>query len=364
MVIKASASAEIRQLVAALGGDDEVRREAAIARLSILGERATEKLVEAYDRGRPAMKVAILRALEAVGDRRAIGIARRAIGEESDVAMAALSALRALLNTPHEATAAEALDNLVSVTLDPHAERRVRLAAFDALRDVPGNVRDRVADALRSDPDAGLQTRAVEAPREAAAAEAVWQNALEGRLPEAASDLRDLLQARAAAAPLGVLQKLIDALRHKEGPLTGPARDEWLATRGALHRALALRGSRVAVYDLRETLTDARRPLPVSFLAALHVVGDASCLDGIAAAYSQAPAAEVHWRYQLASAFRAISTRERITKRHLAIKRLGAKWPKAIAELTAPASRSGPEARASRVHENRRAPAHPRGGRQ
>ncbi len=334
MVIKASASAEIRQLVAALGEDDEVRREAAIARLSILGERATEKLVEAYGRGGPAMKVAILRALEAVGDRRAIGIARRAIREESDVAVAALSALRGLLNSPHETTSAEALDTLVSVALDPRADLRARLAAFDALRDVPGDVRQRVADALRSDPDARLQSRVVEAPREAAAAEAIWQDAQDGRLPGTPSDLREAIQVRGAAAPLGVLQKLIDAVRQKEGALPVTRRTEWLATRGALHQALALRGSRIAVYDLRETIAGAREPLPVSFLAALHVVGDVSCLEGIAAAYSQAPANDVHWRYQLASAFRAISRRERVTKRHVAIKRIGSKWPEAIAALT------------------------------
>ena len=213
MVIKASASAEIRQLVAALGGDDEVRREAAIARLSIIGERAVDRLVAAYDQGKRETKVAVLRALEAAGDRRAVAVARRALGEGGDVAIAGASALRGLLNAEHEPTAADALDTLVAVALDARAERRVRLAAFEALRDVPGDVRTRVADALKADPDAGLQARAVEAPREAATAEAIWQDALEGRLPDTPADLRDVLQARGGTAPLGVLQKLIDAVR-------------------------------------------------------------------------------------------------------------------------------------------------------
>ena len=42
------------------------------------------------------------------------------------------------------------------------------------------------------------------------------------------------------------------------------------AVRGALHQALALRGSRVALYDLRETIERPPAPLPSSFLAALQ----------------------------------------------------------------------------------------------
>jgi hypothetical protein len=337
MVIKASASTEIRQLVAALGGADEVRREAAIARLSIIGARAVDRLVAAYGEGSREMKVAVLRALEAAGDRRAIAVARDALAEGGDVAIAAASSLRGLLAAEHEPTAADALDLLVTVALDPAAERRVRLAAFEGLRDVPGNVRDRVAGALRSDPDAGLQARAVEAPREAATSDAIWQDALEGRLPETPADLRDVIHVRGATAPLGVLQKLIDAVRQKEGTRPGPKRAEWLTTRGALHQALALRGSRIAVYDLRETISDARAPLPVSFLSALHVVGDDTCLEGLAAAYAQAPAGDAHWRHQVGAAFRAIAKRERLTRRSVAMKRIAAKWPREVAELTAPA---------------------------
>ena len=50
MVIKASASAEIRLLVDALSGPDDVRRDAAAARLSVIGARAVERLLEAYKR--------------------------------------------------------------------------------------------------------------------------------------------------------------------------------------------------------------------------------------------------------------------------------------------------------------------------
>jgi hypothetical protein len=107
--------------------------------------------------------------------------------------------------------------------------------------------------------------------------------------------------------------------------------------RGALHQALALRGSRVALYDLRESLTEsaggaASTPLPVTFLAALHVLGDESCLEPIAAAFVRANPDDERWRQQLASAFRTIVKRQKLTRRHAALKRITARWP-AAAEM-------------------------------
>ena len=43
MAIRPSSSAEIRQLIAALGGEDEVAREAAIARLAVLTKTAATR---------------------------------------------------------------------------------------------------------------------------------------------------------------------------------------------------------------------------------------------------------------------------------------------------------------------------------
>ena len=54
--------------------------------------------------------------------------------------------------------------------------------------------------------------------------------------------------------------------------------------RGALHQALAARDSRLALYDLRDSLLEPDR-LPVAFLAALEDIGDATCLETLAAAY-------------------------------------------------------------------------------
>jgi hypothetical protein len=339
MVIKASAATEIRQLIAALGGDDDVRREAAIARLAVIGARAVDGLRRAYaDTSDRETRVAVLRALEPIGDRRTVAIARGAIAEGGDVALAAASALRGLLDSPHGPTGTDALDVLVATALDPSAERRVRLAAFDALQAMPEGVRARVAEALQADPDPGLKARAGDLPRDAAVADAVWQDALEGRLPDTPAALRAAAQTRAAAAALSALQRMIEAVRSREGAVENAAkRAEWQTVRGALHQALALRSSRVAVYDLREALEDSRGPLPTSFLAALHVVGDQSCLEPLAAAYARTPAGNARWKMQLAAAFRAIARREKVTRRHAVVKRISARWPEAGRELTAPA---------------------------
>jgi hypothetical protein len=335
MVIKSSAAAEIRQLIAALAADDVVAREAAIARLGILGDRAVDRLLAAYTAGagRDA-RLAILRALEPAADPRALDVAGRALDEGGDVAIAATAVLRGLLAAPQGDAAARALDRLVAVALDRGAARTLRLAACDALQDVPGGVRARVAAALELDPDAGFRMRLDDAPRAAAATDAVWRDALDGRLPERPDALREAVQTKAFSATFGVLQKLVDAVRVREGGVGDAAeRSGWVSVRGALHQALALRGSRVAVYDLRESLERAREPLPPSFMAALHVVGDPSCLEPLAAAYARST--DPRWRVQVKEAFRAVARREKLSRRHAAIKRIVAKWPEAGRDLFA-----------------------------
>jgi len=339
--IKASSSAEVRQLVEALGGSDEVRREAAIARLAVIGPRAVDALLQAYasttDRD---MRIAVLRALESSGDRRTIPIAKQAIVLGGDLAVAAAAALRGLIDSPHEATATEALDLLVTAVLDTSAERVVRMTAFDLLRAIPDGARDRIREALKTDPDPHMKARALDSSNSVAMADALWQDALDGKLPDSPAILRDVAQTRASSVGVSSVQKMIDAVRAREGTATGRRRAEWQALRGALHQALALRRSRVAVYDLRESLEDARGPLPSSFLAALHVIGDETCLEPLAAAYARA-GSESRWKSQLAAAFRAIAGRERVTRRRAVVKRIATRWPEAAKELTAASGRAG-----------------------
>ena len=109
--------------------------------------------------------------------------------------------LRALVTSRHGATATLALDTLIATTLDSNQDRRLRLAAFDALQDMPAKVRAPIAEALRRDSKNTLREIAALADKETARATAVWTDAIDGRLPENPADLREALNAEAASAP-------------------------------------------------------------------------------------------------------------------------------------------------------------------
>jgi len=329
MSIKPSASREINSLIAALSADDEVKRESAVARLAIIGERAMDHLVAAYPVTDRETQIGILRAAEAIADPRAIPISVNALAAGGDLAVAASWTLRALLDSPVTTAAAQALDALIATALDRSAERHVRFAAYDALQEMPATVRNPVAEVLRGDADPGVRARA--AGGGAATIEAAWQDVIEGKLPDDPSAVREAVKTRGATTPLSTLQGLIDAVRAREAATPSAARkDAWRNVRGAVHQALAIRGSRIAVYDLREAFADAAAPLPASFLAALHVVGDESCLEAIAAAWTAAGDAEARgWRRQLEGAFQAISSREKISRRSATWKRVAKRFPDA-----------------------------------
>jgi hypothetical protein len=135
----------------------------------------------------------------------------------------------------------------------------------------------------------------------------------------------------------------VEGTRAREGAVEDPARRAgWMTARAAVHLALAERDSRVALYDLRETIE--REPaVPVEMLSALERIGDASCLEPIAAAYvrsskpagGQAPAtaASSWWRQHLAGAFRTIAAREKLTERQAITKRIRSRWPDAALDL-------------------------------
>jgi hypothetical protein len=336
MSIKPSAAAEIRSLVAALASTDRVTRESAIARLAVIGGRAVDRLLALYaNPATPrATRIAILRALEGIGDARALSTARSVLPEGGDLATAAVGALRPLLTNSSADVSAAALDALVATAMDRTAERRVRMAAFDALQDLPQQVRDRIAAALADDPDTTVKARATSKQKDDTTLEAIWRDAVEGDLPDDPDALRDAVQARGATAPLSDLHKLIDAIRTREGEgSVSTRRSEWRAVRGALHQALALRGSRVALYDLRETVEAADATLPPTYMAALQVVGDDSCLQPIAAAFTRS-ADDERWRRQLTAAFQAIVARERTSRTTAALKRISARWPEASAAFS------------------------------
>jgi hypothetical protein len=310
MPIKPPPGAEIRGLVAALDAGDAVARESAVARLRLLAPRAVDALLRAYERASPTARIGILRALERAASPRLVPLAREAVAAGgADAQLAAIALLRAIAGSGHAAATRDALDALVAVALDDSRPAAARDAARDA---------------------AGLPAPAGTPPRE----DDAWTAALDGQLPVSPDTLKSALNARRSTARLTDLQRLVDRIRARERKEDDPARrEQWRAVRGAVHQVLAARNSRLALYDLRDSLLEPER-LPVAFLAAIEEIGDASCVDTLAAAYeASSRSGDTWWREHLASAFRAIVQREGLTRRHTAIKRALARWPEATGDL-------------------------------
>jgi hypothetical protein len=121
---------------------------------------------------------------------------------------------------------------------------------------------------------------------------------------------------------------LIEQIRARE---QGDSATAWTGARAAVHAALAARSSRLAVYDLRESLERATQPLPVEMLTALGAIGDRSCLEAIAAAYSRV--SDQWWRRHLVEAFHVIVAREGITRRTGPVAKIHKRHPEALDRL-------------------------------
>jgi hypothetical protein len=113
--------------------------------------------------------------------------------------------------------------------------------------------------------------------------------------------------------------------------------DAWLGVRGVAHAALARRHSRLALYDLRETIARAAAPVPAGFLSALRQIGDADALEAIAAGASAT--SDARWRDQLVDVFHDVAAREQVGRRHAVARRIARRWP-ALAGVLWPVKRT------------------------
>lgn len=331
MVIRASSRQAIDALIADLSSHDEVAREAAVARLTVIGPRAADRLVRVVDSGAPAAaRAAALQVLEASADPRGLEPALRALADRHpDVASAAAAAARVFLTGPNGHSA---VDRLTATALDRTRDSRVRTAALQALATLAASTLQPLWTRLQGDPDPAIrrlvESRASSSPSRDFAGEII--DASERALPDDPAPLGEAIATTAGSIALTALHRLIERVREREAAEAREVRRaEWARVRGAAHAALAARGSRVALYDLRESIAASSTPLPVEFLAALADVGDATCLEPIAAAYARSR--DEWWRRHLADAFRAIVARERLTRRHAVMKRIERKWPEIIA---------------------------------
>jgi hypothetical protein len=224
------------------------------------------------------------------------------------------------------------VDRLAALALDRGTATPLRLAALRALHTLDAATIAPVQAALKADPDDTIRAEANQAATPAGDADplALLINAADIRLPDDASALWQAVRRAAATVPLPLLLGLVERVRAREKADPAAAAG-WTIARGAVHLALATRGSRIALYDLRESLEDSPTPLPVAFLAALAMIGDARCLESIAAAHVKA--GDAWWREHLADAFRTIVKREALTKRSPAVKKIEKRWPQALLDL-------------------------------
>jgi len=333
--IRRSSSTRIDELVADLSSVDPVTRDSAVARLTLIGPRAVERLVgvaQCPTALAPA-RAAALRALEAIDDPRALHAALVAIDDsDSSVAMAAIRVARRHLRGQR---GTEAVDRLTAVAIGRAQPEALRLAALQALGDLDRKTIAPLLKSLVSDPSPGVRAVAVAARsrrRTHAADPGEWlENAADRGLPDDSRALhRALVLGGGDVAPT-ILLRIIERLREREAGVPPPARATWSAIRAAAHVALANRASRLALYDLRESLETANHNVPVEFLTALKLVGDASCLNAMASAFARSRNA--WFQDRIVDVFRAIVKRERLTRRHAVMKKILKRWPGTFEQL-------------------------------
>lgn len=286
--------------MAELRDADPIRRDSAIARLRVLGSRTVTTLASLAEHDPvPSTRASALKALDGIDDPRIPATALRALQDaDTGVRLAAIAALRPWV-IREEGTGI--MDALVTLALDRAGASAIRLAALDALSDLP---RDIVQPILEQAP---ADTGATPAADEAA-------------------DVLEWL-AHHSDAPLSALHALVARSRERELATAQPdSRREWQAVRGAVHVALARRASRVALYDLRESFDAAVSPLPLDFLTAVMTIGDASCLEPMARAWAATPPGDSWWRARLAEAAQGIVRRDALTGRNAVIKRIRSRW--------------------------------------
>ena len=294
-------SNDIDRLIANLQSSDSIRRDAAVARLRILGSRALPRLVDlaASDASAPVRALA-LNALEGINDVRAIDVAVDALQDgDIDVVIGALGVLREWVA---EETGTRLLDAITAIAVDRTRDARVRVAALAALSELPEHLVRPIRDQAPPPESAGPSLDDPTAVRE-------W------------------IKAYGGSATLSTLHALVERTRaREEAESSSRLQSEWLQARGQAHQALARRLSLVALYDIRETFESATGELPQSFVSTAAAIGDASCLEPLARAWSASPK-NLTWRHQLETAAATITRRARLSGRSAVVKKLRASFP-------------------------------------
>ena len=335
-MIRPSSAKQIDALVEDLASADPLRRNAAVARLTVIGTRAVQRLsVVAASHGQASARTAAFRALDAIDDPRTLDAALGSVRDRDPaVASAAIAVARKFLRG---ARGTIAIDRLTAAALDRTLDEPIRIAALRALRDLDDRTIAPLLKTLCEDRSPALRaaaepSRSTRDRRRSASPIETLEDAASGPLPDDAGGLVAAMAAAAGDVPLTTLLRIVERVREREAAEPAASRAEWTAVRAAAHAALANRRSTLAVYDLRESIAAAPRPLPPPFVTAVALVGDVSCLESIAIAYARAR--DAAWRAALRDAFGSIVKREKITRRSSVMKKIEKRWAGLTRELS------------------------------
>ncbi len=291
--------------------------------------------MQALQREEPHARAAVLAVLERLATPRALEAAVPLLSSaDPAVAAAAVGAIRPHLSARDPATATRVFSALVAVCLDPARPDSVRLAALEAIGDLGAGSVDPIRQKLQADPNPRLR-RAAGAMDGEGAASTVAAARLEAAAEHPGDDapaIGTLVREAGAQVSLSVLHRLILRLEERERSAATPEiAAAWSVVRAATHRALAERNSRLAVFELRAALERTPPEAIDDLLAAAAAVGDGACLEPLAGMAMRLPSAAA--RARVAAAFQAIVRRERLTRRHAAVKKAIERWPESGALL-------------------------------
>ncbi len=317
--MRRSVAGEAARLVADLLTGDPVRAEAARARLLVLGARAVPHVLDALAEatgggvetllGVLALLPPTREAAQAVDDAAARAEAAAGIGAQ---------VWRCWLRAADREISTLAFDRLAAIALDEAAPRDARRLAADAVGELGG---------------AAAAALLARLPDEVRSPQGHGADASTPDVVNSAAGVRDYVTAHGPTAPLPDLHRMLDHVRTRQRDASNPSQAaEWLAVRGALHQALAGRGSTVALYDLRELFERAEDPPPIGAVVAMRQIGDAGCLDAIAAAWTRVT--DQWTRDRLREITVEICERHRLTGRHAVVRRLAARAPSLAEAIT------------------------------
>ncbi len=340
MPIVPSRSGRIQELLGRLATGGPTERDSAVAGLTLLGARVVEPLRRLLPTASREARLAALEVLERVEDHAALAPLLELVGDEDErVARRAMEvaaerpdprAVRALaavlagkapvsrrtgaaraLVRLQAAGLVEPLDPLAARLLDEREDVVLRVAILEALRSQePPLARATLRpllERLAASADAQLAARAranTEAP--VPLERLVDELVAPGRSREAVARAREDLVLRGAPA----IPALQQALERLGSPRRGDSASSSFRARAAIHEALAALDSRVALYDLRETIAVHPRPVAPALLRAAGRVGDGSLVPLLARAVSEKRAP----LEACAEALRAIVAREKLRK--------------------------------------------------